>query len=232
MHFARRRAALRRSVARPFLRLVPTMALLGAVGIALHGETLGAQTFREARLYRSEEGNSWLVVQHNDGRVARYAFDAQAVAALSQSVNAGLLAVGQSRERLVGSRGAGATGVELSQPAGNLFTTAVLGGVGLTAVSSGGLDSRTAYGAAAGGVVMGALLADRIFVRTKDRTSADSALTQLGGIAGALIGAGFAAMSDFEERGVAVLAASGGLLGLLATASSLVPLPTPGRCAE
>ncbi|HCT57078.1 MAG TPA: hypothetical protein DGD08_07665 [Gemmatimonas aurantiaca] len=379
--------------------------------------------FREARLYRGEQGAAVLVVQRTDASIARYALDESAVTALSRAVEAGLVAVGRSSERLVGA-GTGGTGVELSQPAGNAFvrnqtflglaaygpataalfsegggaaigggyflgagasffvaarivknrpvtraqalrsahggtrgaliglgiagiaganggaawgssvlagaiggttagfvqarglsdgeaasaglfadlamlttggiaatsgafdgrevgpgeslvrpyrhtdnslrpagkvaigasivagvvgyalgpryarraaynvtsgdagvvlTSAMLGGVGLTALANGGLDDRAAYGAATAGVLAGALFADRVFVRRKDRTSADGALTQLGGIAGALIGAGFAAMADFEERGVAALAASGGLLGLLAADHLIAP---------
>jgi hypothetical protein len=112
--------------------------------------------------------------------------------------------------------------------AGVAFTSAVLGGVGLTALADGGLNDRAAYGAATAGVLAGALFADRVFVRRKDRTSADGALTQLGGIAGALMGAGLAAMADFEERGVAALAASGGVLGLLAADQIIGPAPDAG----
>ncbi|MBL0938916.1 MAG: hypothetical protein IBJ03_08475 [Gemmatimonadaceae bacterium] len=108
------------------------------------------------------------------------------------------------------------------------FTGALLGGLGFSAIPSDNSKRGQQYGAAAAGVVLGAVLTDRIMVRQADRTSADGTLVQLGGIAGALIGAGFATMADAEWRGASAAGAAGGLLGMLAADNLVGPAPDAG----
>ncbi|WP_373062480.1 hypothetical protein [Gemmatimonas sp.] len=108
------------------------------------------------------------------------------------------------------------------------FASALLGGVGASSlISEGGNDTRK-YGVAAAGVLAGAFLADRGLVRKADRTSADGTLAQLGALAGALMGAGIAAIAETKAQGALALGSAGGILGLLAADAIIKPVRDAG----
>ncbi len=109
-----------------------------------------------------------------------------------------------------------------------VLTMAALGGLGAAAIPSSGASEQAGYAAATAGVLAGALLADRLLVRTADRTTADGTLVQLGAGAGALIGAGAAAIAEWNGRAVVGAASAGGLLGLLAADRILAPARDAG----
>lgn len=105
-----------------------------------------------------------------------------------------------------------------------VLTSAVIGAAGLGALAGSKANSPEVWGASAVGVLGGAWFADRVFVRHRDRTGADGTLARLGAVAGALMGAGVAAMAEGEGRAAIGLASAGGLLGLLA-ADNLIASP-------
>lgn len=114
-----------------------------------------------------------------------------------------------------------------SGDASMVMTTALLTAAGFSATANKGND-RAAYGAATAGLLAGALLADRVFVRQADRSNADGTLAQLGGLAGGLMGVGVAAMADGEQRALLGLGSVGGLLGLLAADHLIAPAADAG----
>lgn len=109
-----------------------------------------------------------------------------------------------------------------------VFTSAVLGAAAFGAIASDRTDRPVLWGAAAAGLLGGALFGDRVFVRTADRTGADGTLARLGAVAGALMGAGFAAMANADGRVAVGLASGGGLLGLLAADNIIAPARDAG----
>jgi hypothetical protein len=78
------------------------------------------------------------------------------------------------------------------------------------------------------GLLGGAWLADRGFVRSADRTSADGTLAQLGAAAGALMGAGVATLGSANGQVTFGLASAGGLIGLLAADQIIGPAKDAG----
>ncbi len=94
------------------------------------------------------------------------------------------------------------------------LTSALLGATLANAVVSSSISGEGRMAVSTGGLILGALAADWSKVRHADRTSSDGTLVQLGAIAGALMGGGFAVMADAEEQAAAGLVAVGGFAGL------------------
>ncbi len=101
------------------------------------------------------------------------------------------------------------------------FTSAALGALAANAVIDNSTDARTRFAVSTGGVLIGALVADRTKVRHADRTSADGTLVQLGAIAGMLMGGGVALAAESESQPTIAFVAAGGIAGL-ALADALV----------
>ena len=108
------------------------------------------------------------------------------------------------------------------------FTSALLGGAAASSLIGDGRDNVSAFAVAAAGTLTGAFLADRGLVRRADRTSADGTLTQLGALAGALMGGGIAAVAEAEAQGTLALASAGGVLGMLAADAIIKPVRDAG----
>ncbi len=94
------------------------------------------------------------------------------------------------------------------------FTSAALGALAANAVINDGTNARTRFAASTGGLLIGALVADRTKVRHADRTSADGTLVQLGAVAGMLMGGGVALAAESDAQAVVGLVAAGGIAGL------------------
>lgn len=108
------------------------------------------------------------------------------------------------------------------------FTGALLGGTAASSLIPESGDNTARYGVAAAGLVAGAFLADRGMVRKADRTNADGTLVQLGALAGALMGGGFAAITQTESQGALAFASAGGILGMLAADGIIKPARDAG----
>lgn len=104
-----------------------------------------------------------------------------------------------------------------------VLTSAVLGATALGSVAGGRARAPEVLGAATAGLLGGALFGDRVFVRRGDRSAADGTLARVGAVAGALMGAGFAAMAGGDGRLAVGLASTGGVLGLLAADHLIAP---------
>lgn len=109
-----------------------------------------------------------------------------------------------------------------------VYSGAVLGGFALSALPGNKADDAVVYSLATGGILVGALLADRGFVRSADRTSADGTLAQLGALAGALMGGGLAAITESGRQGTFALGAIGGTLGIIAADGIIKPAGDAG----
>jgi hypothetical protein len=109
-----------------------------------------------------------------------------------------------------------------------VFTSALLGAAALGSLPSEKSNSPAVFGAATVGLLGGAWLADRGFVRGADRTSADGTLAQLGAAAGALMGAGVATLGSANGQVTFGLASAGGLIGLLAADQIIKPARDAG----
>lgn len=160
-------------------------------------------SFREARLYRAEDGMHVLVVQGMDSTVARYALDAPAVTRLQQAISSGLVAQGRGGERLLGaSTATTGSGVVVSQPAGNAFVrNQTLLGLIAYGPATAALLSESNGAAAAGGYFLAAGTSFFIAantVRGRVVTRAQAARSAHGGTRGALIGLGVAAMANAD----------------------------------
>jgi hypothetical protein len=94
------------------------------------------------------------------------------------------------------------------------FTSAALGALAANTVIDNSTDARTRFAVSTGGMLIGALVADRTKVRHADRTSADGTLVQLGAIAGMLMGGGVALATESEAQATIGLVAAGGIAGL------------------
>jgi energy-converting hydrogenase Eha subunit C len=91
--------------------------------------------------------------------------------------------------------------------------------------------SHAALALTSGGVV-GMILGDRFLVRKFDHSRADGLRVTLGALAGGLMGAGIASLtnpSDPNRRLVSGMATAGGLIGVIATERYLDPSPDAGR---
>ncbi|HYW30565.1 MAG TPA: hypothetical protein VE869_03585 [Gemmatimonas sp.] len=163
--------------------------------------------FREARLYRREDGSHVLVVQNViDTTVARYAFDGAAVSGLQQAVATGLVAQGRGGQRLLGagsgSGGGSGSGVVVSQPAGNTFVrNQTFLGLVAYGPATAALVSDAGGAAAAGAYFLAAGTSFFVAAGTvKGRvvTRAQAARAAHGGTRGALTGLGVAAIADAD----------------------------------
>ncbi len=94
------------------------------------------------------------------------------------------------------------------------FTSALLGAGLANAFISNSVNGPGRIAVTTGGLVLGALAADRTKVRHADRTSADGTLIQLGAIAGVLIGGGVAVIADADGQVLTSMLALGGIGGL------------------
>jgi len=94
------------------------------------------------------------------------------------------------------------------------FTSAALGALAANAIIDNSADARTRFGVSTGGMLLGALLADRTKVRHADRTSADGTLVQLGAIAGMLMGGGVALAAETEAQATVGFVTAGGIAGM------------------
>lgn len=108
------------------------------------------------------------------------------------------------------------------------FTSAALGGLAVNAVISHTADVRTRFGVTTGGLLLGALVADRTKVRHADRTSADGTLVQLGAVAGMLMGGGVALVAEANPQASVGLVAAGGIAGLALADALVRPAPDAG----
>ena len=149
--------------------------------------------WKEARLYTIDGGTAVLVVKRVDGSVARYPYASDDLLKLRRVIDAAVLAEGTSGE---GTRGT--TGLELSEPAGNVFVRnqTVLGlfayGPATAAIFS---DNGAAAG---GGYLLAAgssfFVAARL-VRNKSVSRAQTILAFHGGTRGGIAGAAIAAIA-------------------------------------
>lgn len=173
--------AISPALATRFALTVPAWPVIGA--------------FREARLYRSDAGGIVLVAQRTDGSFARYAMSDALVMDLRRAVEAGVVAVGRSGERLVGA----ATGLEVSQPAGNVFVrNQTFLGLVAYGPATAGILSKQGGPAAAGGYFLAAGASFFVAARTvrhRAVTRAQALRSAHGGTRGALAGLGIAAMT-------------------------------------
>lgn len=95
-------------------------------------------------------------------------------------------------------------------------------------------DPTTTHAALAltSGGVVGMILGDRFLVRKFDHSRADGGRVTFGAVAGGLMGAGVAALTnthDPNRRLVSGMTAAGGLIGIIATERYLDPSPDAGR---
>jgi hypothetical protein len=109
-----------------------------------------------------------------------------------------------------------------------VLTAATLGAVTFTGFANDAAGPETSLGVATGGLLLGALFADRALVRTRDRTAADGALIRLGTLAGALVGGGVAAIAETERQPALLMAGVGGFIGMFATDGILKPAQDAG----
>lgn len=172
---------------------VITPALVSRLGLASPAwPVVGA--FREARLYRVDDGTYVLVVQRIDSTLVRYALDAAAVASLLQAVRVGLLAQGRGGDRLLGT----GTGVVVSQPAGNMFVrNQTFLGLVAYGPATAALLAKSSGAAAAGGYFLAAgtsFFVSANMVQGRVVTRAQAQRAAHGGTRGALAGVGIAAI--------------------------------------
>lgn len=108
------------------------------------------------------------------------------------------------------------------------FTGALLGAVAATTSLERSPDEKTVFAVGTGGLLVGFALADRLLVRTHDRTGAEGTLVQIGAFAGALIGGGVAAGAEAGQRATLAMITGGGALGMLAADRIVEPAPDAG----
>jgi hypothetical protein len=111
--------------------------------------------------------------------------------------------------------------------AGDVMTLlpAALVGVGLAATPVADSDGRTVSALVTAGYLTGVLLGDRALARRYDFTESEARLTQLGTLAGGLMGLGVAVTGDASERTVIGLVSVGGFAGLALTVAIAQPQP-------
>ncbi len=108
------------------------------------------------------------------------------------------------------------------------FASAALGALGVNVAFGDGASGRTRVGVMTAGMLSGALLADRLLVRSADRTAADGTLAQLGAVAGMLMGGGVALVAEAGTRLSIGLITVGGVTGLSLADRLLAPGPDAG----
>ncbi len=173
-------------------------------------------SFREARLYVTDDNRHVLVVQRIDGAMARFALGQDETAALKRAVATAIVAQGRSGDRLIGGMvagrapgdsstgvGAGAgTGVVVSQPAGNTFVrNQTFLGLVAYGPATAALLSDNGGAAAAGAYFLAAGTSFFVAANTvKGRvvTRAQAARAAHGGTRGAITGLGIAAIANAD----------------------------------
>lgn len=108
------------------------------------------------------------------------------------------------------------------------FTSAALGGLAVNSVLGDGIDAKARFAVTTGGILGGALIADRTMVRHADRSSSDGTLVQLGSIAGMLMGGGLALMAEMDGQAAIASVTAGGILGLTLSDHLIRPAPDAG----
>jgi hypothetical protein len=155
-----------------------------------------SESFREARLYSTPVGARVLVVQRNDGTVARYLLSESEAQSLTRAFNSAMLARGDN----VGATPGNATGSEMSQPAGNAFVrNQTFLGLAAYGPATSAILSNSGAPAAVGGYFLAAGSAFFVAARTvknRDVTRAQNLLATHGGIRGGAAGAGIAAITN------------------------------------
>jgi hypothetical protein len=152
--------------------------------------------WKEARLFTTESGSTVLVVQRVDGAVARYAYAADQLTQLRRVIDAAIVAQGSNPD---GTRGT--SGLELSEPAGNVFVRNQTA-LGLLAYGPATAAILSDNGAAAGGGYLLAagssfFVAARM-VRNRSVSRAQTILAFHGGSRGGLMGAAIAAIANAD----------------------------------
>jgi hypothetical protein len=148
-----------------------------------------AESFREARLYEGSDGGFVLAVQRPDGSIARYPLSQDNVQLLRTAIADALRRQAERGDR----SGAAATGLEVSEPAGNVFirNQTILGFLGygpataaLLSDAGGGTATAGYFMAAGGSFFFAANIA-----RQREITRAQASLASHGGTRGAIAGA-------------------------------------------
>jgi hypothetical protein len=98
-------------------------------------------------------------------------------------------------------------------------------GAAIAATPAADSDDRVINGLVTAGYLTGIFLGDRALVRRYDFTESEGRLTQLGTLAGGLMGLAAGALGEAEETGLLVLASVGGLAGLALTVAIADPQP-------
>lgn len=113
-----------------------------------------------------------------------------------------------------------------------LWPSSALGVLTAGAFLNANVSTRTAAAVLTSGGVVGMILGDRFLVRKFDHSRADGGRVTLGALAGGLMGAGVAALtntSDPNPQLVSGMAAAGGLIGIIATERYVDASPDAGR---
>lgn len=112
-----------------------------------------------------------------------------------------------------------------SVTAGDVMTLLPAGLVGgaLAATAATNSDDRVISAVVTAGYLAGVLVGDRLLARQYDFTEGEARLTQLGTLAGGLMGLGVAVMADADETAALTLSAVGGFAGLALTVSIADP---------
>ncbi|MGI8401443.1 MAG: hypothetical protein ACR2NS_07560 [Gemmatimonadaceae bacterium] len=113
-----------------------------------------------------------------------------------------------------------------------LWPSSALGVLTASAFLNDNVSTRTAAAVLTSGGVVGMILGDRFLVRKFDHSRADGGRVTLGAMAGGLMGAGVAALtntSDPNPQLVSGMAAAGGLIGIIATERYVDASPDAGR---
>lgn len=111
--------------------------------------------------------------------------------------------------------------------AGDVMTLLPAGLVGaaLAATPAANSDDRGVTALVTAGYLTGVFVGDRALVRRYDFTESEARLTQLGTLAGGLMGLGVSVMSDASETAALGLVALGGVAGLALTVAIADPQP-------
>lgn len=113
-----------------------------------------------------------------------------------------------------------------------LGTTAALGSLAGVAFLPESPKESSVYLALTAGGILGVLAGDRFLARRADHSRTDASRLTLGTLAGALMGAGVAVLTDTNidnPQLVFALATVGGLAGMIVTERTLNPRPDAGR---